>query len=107
MAAAGGRSGLERAIAKVKGVFLQLLTMCLEQDANSSLTSIAMNEFLSWAQLISMPLAVVATLAKNAGASPPWALRPILTVLAVVDPDEIRDLLGHAAYVVVMVASIL
>jgi hypothetical protein len=85
---------------------LRLLALCLEQDAASSPASTFANEFISWAQLISMPLAVSETLASNLGAGSPWALRPLLMGLSVVDPDEIRGLLGETAFVVVLGMSI-
>ncbi|KAA0165561.1 hypothetical protein FNF31_01906 [Cafeteria roenbergensis] len=103
-AASAGR--LERGLAKVKGVFLQLLTLSLEQEATTSVSAVVASELLSWAQLISMPLGVTMTLSKNLNSPTPWALRPLLTALAVVNPDEIRDLLGNTAYVVVLAMSI-
>lgn len=107
LASSAASSGqLERSLAKVKGVFLQLLTLSLEQEATTSVSAVVASELLSWAQLISMPLGVTLTLSKNLNSQTPWALRPLLTALAVVNPDEIRDLLGNTAYVVVLALSI-
>lgn len=103
---AASASRLERGLAKVKGVFLQLLTLSLEQEATTSVSAVVASELLSWAQLISMPLGVTMTLSKNLNSPTPWALRPLLTALAVVNPDKIRDLLGNTAYVVVLAMSI-